>query len=411
MAKLEERRDKNGNITGYRVRVCVGRNELGKQDWRTTTIKYPEGLTPKKAEKEAQRLADAWEKEKRAEYERDHAKHDKTKISFAEFVNEHWMADHVRNGDHTPSTVAFYHYMSLELITYFGNKKLSAIDTESIKRWVRYLNTEARTKDGLPLSPATIQREYETLRNILRYAYRLDFISKDPTEKLIQQEKPRGAARDISQRENAFLTPEQAHRFLDCLACEPLRLKTMLTLMIQTGLRRGETVGLQWGDIDINAQMLTVQRNVTLDTQSPDKIHVGATKTGESRTVPLTASLVSLLCEFKAEQERNYEETLFKTAYVFCSEPNPYAPCYPTTPTRALARFVKRHDLPPVSPHDLRHTFATLALSSGANMKALQLSLGHKNITTTLSHYAGVTEKDLRSAVEGVEFILTGTEQ
>ena len=70
MATIDTRRNKQGDITGYRLRACVGRDEQYKQVWRTCTIPRPEGLTPAKEKKEVQRMADEWEKEQKADYEK-----------------------------------------------------------------------------------------------------------------------------------------------------------------------------------------------------------------------------------------------------------------------------------------------------------------------------------------------------
>ncbi len=404
MASIEKIADKSGTVTGYKFRVCLGRDEQYKQIWRTTTIKRPEGLTPAKESKEISRLANEWEREQKTIWESTRERQDKTKISFDAFVREHWLPDHVNDGTHTPSSIRFYTIMAEDLIQYFKHKKLSTIDAEAVKRWIKYLNTNAKTETGNPLSATTIQHQFSTLRNIMRYAARFGYIAADPTFKLAQREKPHRAKREI-----VFLDEKQAQRFVSYLANEPLSLQCMLSIMIQTGLRRGETVGLQWGDIDAKALTLTVQRNVTLDTNDPKKYHVGATKTGESRVVPLTTSLVGMLNRYKAEQEEKYGGTLLNSAYIFCSEPDPYKPLYPTTPTRLVYKFIKKYNLPNVSPHDLRHTAATLALESGANLKQVQTLLGHKDASTTMQFYAGVTESAQRATVEGIEALLTGT--
>lgn len=78
MASITARKDKQGNVTGYKVRVCVGRDEDYKQIWRTTTIPRPEGLTPKKELNEVKRLAGEWERTQKEEYERSGERIDKT---------------------------------------------------------------------------------------------------------------------------------------------------------------------------------------------------------------------------------------------------------------------------------------------------------------------------------------------
>ena len=401
MATVIERKDKNGNFTKYKLMCCVGRDEANKQIWRTKTINRPEGLTPAKERKEVQRIADDWETEQKADYERNHSKVDKSKITLAEFVNEHWWPDHVMDGSHTPSSISFYKYMSSDIVAYFGDKKrLAQIDAEAVKRYIKYLNTEATTKSGQPLSATTIVRHYQTLRNILNYALRFEYLKDDPCKKLSVKDKPRKEHKGVD-----FLAPKDAQRFMCALNDEPLYWQCLVNILITTGLRRGECVGLQWGDIDSNKLEMAVKRNVSIDREAESKIHIGETKTKEQRTVPISQRLNGMLKRFRAEQEEKYGK-LMPSAFIFCRSDNPYAPIYPTEPTRWQAKFVKRHNLPKVSPHDLRHTAATLALESGADLKQVQVLLGHKDPATTMQFYAGVTEEGQRRTVEGIESLI-----
>lgn len=401
MATVIERKDKNGNFTKYKLMCCVGRDEANKQIWRTKTINRPEGLTPAKERKEVQRIADDWETEQKADYERNHSKVDKSKITLAEFVNEHWWPDHVLDGEHTPNSVSFFKHMSDDILEYFGSKKkLEQIDAEAIKRYIKYLRKEATTKNGTPLSATTVQHHFGTLRNILEYARRFHYIKYNPCMDLSQKEKPRRDNKKID-----FLTPEQAQRFMKCLNDEPLFWQCFMNILITTGLRRGECVGLRWGDIDSNKLEMAVKRNVTIDKEAENKIHIGETKTKEQRTVPISQRLNGMLKRFKAEQEEKYGK-LMPSAFIFCRSDNPYAPIYPTAPTRWQHRFVERNNLPKMSPHDLRHTAATLALESGADLKQVQELLGHKDPSTTMAFYAGVTEEAKRRTVEGIESLI-----
>ena len=402
MATIVEKKNKAGEIVSYKLMVCVGRDEQYKQVWRTTTIPRPEGLTPAKERKEVERQADAWEQEQKAEYARTHSKEDKSKITFADFVQNRWWKDHVMDGTHTPSSISFYKYMSDDLVSYFGRKKLNSIDAEAVKRYIKYLNTEATSKNGEPLAPTTIQHHFGTLRNIMQYARRFHYIQFDPCQDLSQKEKPHRGKKKVD-----FLAPSQAQRFIQCVADEPLFWQCLLNVLITTGLRRGEAVGLQWGDIDGEKLTLSISRNVSIDKNSPEKYHIGDTKTGEDRVVPISRRLYSLLMSFKREQEAKYQASLMPSAFMFCSDANPYAPLYPTTVTRHVSKFIKRHNLPNVSPHDLRHTAATLALESGADLKQVQELLGHKDASTTMQFYAGVTDEAKRRTVEGIESLIS----
>ena len=84
---------------------------------------------------------------------------------------------------------------------------------------------------------------------------------------------------------------------------------------------------------------------------------------------------------------------------------------YVTSPTRWLSRFVKRNNLPEISPHDLRHTFATLSLRSGANMATISKTLGHSNIQITVKNYAETMMETQREAAEGAASIILNRKQ
>lgn len=411
MATIVAKRNKSGEIISYKIMACVGRDDLYRQVWRTMTIKRPEGLTPAKEYKEVQRQADAWEQVKREEFNRTHTRGDKTKITLKQFVDEHWMPDHVKDGEHTPQTVAFYEDMSADILDYFGpRQKIASIDAEAVKRYIKWLRTDARTKpkikkDGKPGKPgrpyaaSTIQHHFSTLRNILRYAERLDYISKDPTRKLSDKEKPHREEKPVD-----FLATDDARRFLACLDEEPLFWRAFMNVLIITGLRRGECVGLQWSDFHADDLTLDIRLNVTIDKNAPGKIHIGKTKGKEGRTVPISARVAELLQEHRREQANGGK--LLGRAYIFSSPGDPYTPIYPTTPTKWQASFVKRHKLPKVSPHDLRHTAATLALEAGANLKDVQTLLGHKDPATTMKFYAGISRARQRITADGIENLI-----
>lgn len=402
MASVTPKKDKHGTIIGYKARICLDRDEQYKQIWRTTTIPRPEGLTPAKEKKEAQRLADEWERAQRAEYEKSRSKVDKSKITFRDFVEKHWWADHVEDGSHTPSSISFYGYMSKDLIEYFGpQKKLAQIDAETVKRYIKYCNTKALTKRGEPYSAATTQHHFNTLRSILEYARRFRYIQYNPCQDLSPKEKPKREKKKVD-----FLAPEEAKDFISALEREPLFWRAFMNLLITTGLRRGEAVGLQWGDIDPDKLTITVQRNVTIDKNSPERYHIGSTKTGESRTVDIVPRVFALLMALKREYQTKYEAVILPRGFIFCRTEDPYKPMYPTEPTRWLRKFTEQTHFHQVSPHDLRHTAATLALESGANLKDAQELLGHKDPSTTMSFYAGVTEESKRRTVEGIEKLI-----
>ena len=400
MATLTTKTDDAGKPISYKFTCCVGRDDNGKQVWRTKTVKSPH-YTEAKEKKWINTELLNWEQQQKDDYKKSHNTADKDRITFAEFVREHWWPDHVMDGSHTPSSISFYKHMSDNILAHFGNKKkMSQMDVETVKRYIKYLRTDAVSKSGKPYSAATIQHHFSTLRNILEYARRIQYITVDPCQILLQKEKPQRDRKKVD-----FLSPQQARQFVECLQDEPLFWRCFMTVLLKTGLRRGECVALQWGDIDGNKLELHITRNVTIDRNSPDKICVGKTKTDEERTVPISQGLYALLMTHKHEQQKKYG-VLFPNAFIFCSALDPYKPIYPTEPTRWQSKFVKRNNLPKVSPHDLRHTAATLALESGADLKQVQELLGHKDPSTTMGFYTGVTEEAQRRTIEGIESLI-----
>ena len=400
MATLTTKTDDAGKPISYKFTCCVGRDDNGKQVWRTKTVKSQHYTEAREKKWINDQIRD-WERQQKADYARTHNAVDKDRITLEEFVTEHWWKDHVMDGSHTPSSISFYKHMSDNILEYFGSKKkLSQIDAETVKRYIKYLRTDAVSKSGKPYSAATIQHHFSTLRNILEYARRFHYIQSDPCHDLSQKEKPHRDKKKID-----FLSIQQAQRFMECLQNEPLFWRCFMTVLLKTGLRRGECVALQWGDIDGNKLELHITRNVTIDRNSPDKICVGKTKTDEERTVPISQGLYALLMTHKHEQQKKHG-VLFPNAFVFCSALDPYKPIYPTEPTRWQSKFVKRNNLPKVSPHDLRHTAATLALESGADLKQVQELLGHKDPSTTMGFYTGVTEEAQRRTIEGIESLI-----
>ena len=401
MPGIIEKKNKAGEVISYKFMCCVGRDDLYKQVWRTCTIPVNdpriEGLTPAKLRKELNTIKSEWDKEQKTEYQKNHSKDDKAKITFKQFVTDHWMKDHVIP-DGTPSSIQFFQYTSNKAIEYFGDKKkLREIDTEAVKRYLNFLKTTP-TDTGEPFSATSQKHFFGTLRNVLRYAKRLKYISVDPTEDIAPNEKPHREKKQID-----FLTPDEAARFLNCLESEPLFWQAMLNLMLISGLRRGEAVALQWQDLDAKNLELSIVRNVTLDKNSEKGYNVGKTKTGESRKVPISSRICLMLLRLKQEQEERLKVSLLPNAFIFSNVTDPYKPIRPDSVTTKVRRFVEKNRLPNVSCHDLRHSSAALALEAGTDLKTIQMILGHADPETTMRYYAGITEAAKKRSVEGTE--------
>lgn len=382
---------KNGKIVSYKFKACVGRDELGKQVFKCTTWKIPDGLAASRVERAAQRAADSWERQAKEAYELDllnpervrQREIDKKRTDFSLFVQEVWYPICVGDGNHKPTTMDFYKNISNVICEYFSGKALQRISSTDIDKYLIYLHTQHKTKQGKSFSPKTIRHHYSTLGYIFSFALNKEFITKNPMEKVTCPKKPRNKVDALS--------PDQAREFFSLLETCPLDFRCMLSLLITTGIRRGELMGLQWGDIDFKRSLLSVNRNVTYTPASG--IVVDTPKTECSvRQIPLMPFVHGTL-------KALYELTPHcQNDYLFPKDGNPALARDPNSVTRRVKRFMKNNGLPDLSPHDLRHSCATLLLSSGADIKSVQAILGHTDASTTLNFYVRADINQMQTA-------------
>lgn len=164
---------------------------------------------------------------------------------------------------------------------------------------------------------------------------------------------------------------------------------------LATGLRRGELLGLKWQDVDLDSGVIHVRRQVG---RIDGKVQEAPLKTKNAyRNISIGADAVSILWE-KKKQDGGRSE------YVF---PSPTGgPMSPDSVLNMLHRVLERAGLPELRFHDLRHTFATLALQNGVDIKTVSGMLGHFSAGFTLDTYAHVTTAAQRQAADTMGDVL-----
>ncbi len=381
MASITVNRNAQGKIISYRFRACIGRDKYGKQNFATKTEKADPNLTPAKEAKEMQRRADNWEEKLKS------GVMSTKQFTFESFVKNIWWKNHVLNGEHKKATIEFYKNICNKLIDHFGNKKLSNIKSFDIESFLNDLRTQN-------FSNTTIKHYQNVLKIIFGYAETHDVIEKNPMRKVSPVKTDKKTV--------DFLSIEQVKIFLERLQCAPLKWQCLINILLFNGLRRGEVVGLKWNDIDMNKALLSINRSIGYTPN--DGISVNTPKSSCSiRTLPISDNTLLLLKEWYVEQQTIFKDyVLTLDTYVFSNDINPFQPMFPTAPTRWLAKFEKRNNLPNMSPHDLRHTCGALMLSSGASIKDVQDFLGHEDAKTTLKFYTGTTPNTLKKALNNL---------
>lgn len=241
-------------------------------------------------------------------------------------------------------------------------------------------------------SHATCVKLYNILNGLFQMAFLDDSIQINPMLK-VKRPVPRKDEAAVDEAEKAY-TVDEMRRILKCLKEEPLKWRTYITLMADTGIRRGEACGLNWSDVDFNTLTVTVRRNLQYTPSAG--VYEAAPKNGKSRVVDIGADTAVLLKQLRSEQA-----STCMSRYVFTQDGSP-EPMHPQTPTRYFRKFGKRYGVEDFHPHKLRHTSASLAITNGADVVSVSERLGHSDTAVTLRMYAHANEESIRRAGQTV---------
>lgn len=198
-------------------------------------------------------------------------------------------------------------------------------------------------------------------------------------------------------REMQVLTPAEIGRFLARAKEEGYY--ELFLLELSTGMRRGEILGLKWSDLNLTDGSLRIAREVV---PAGGKIVIQPPKTKNSiRTVVLPPYMVAILAEMKKSKT---------CEWIFPSPVKQGEPRNPTAIHRRFKLILERSGCKNIRFHDLRHTFATMALENGMNVKVLSDMIGHISAETTLNIYSHVTDTMRTQASVKIDRKIGGTD-
>ena len=231
------------------------------------------------------------------------------------------------------------------------------------------------------LSPKTVRGIHMLLHSALEQAVKEGLLSKNPTNDC---KPPR-----LEKKEMHVLQPEQVGAYLKAAADR--NVLPMFYLELVSGLRRGELLALLWTDLNVEKRTISVNKSVL---GRNGELVVSAPKTRHSiRTVTIPTHAVELLLSEHARHPDN--------PYMFPS-PVTGTMYHPDAATRIHRKILKEAGIEPIRFHDLRHTFATLALQNGVDVKTLSQMLGHFSSGFTLDTYTHVTDRMQEQAAEKI---------
>ena len=379
----------------YEIRQSRGRGKA----YLTTRWYIPDGWSQKAIERELNRqcveferkvesgaiLSRAEEKE-RAMMEAAEAAKIQTLHQYAEKVFMPSLA--VRCSEHTRDT--FQRSLDLHILPVLGAVKLPEVTSAQITALLTSAQSGGNTRSkNKGLKHGSVIKLYTILNMLFKMAYMDETIDRNPMDR-VQRPKPTKA--EGKGNEIQAYTGEELKHILDCLEDEPLKWRLFIRLLIDTGCRRGEALGLTWKTVDFKENTITIEKNLCYS--SSKGIYVDTPKNGRSRTIYVDPVVMKLMKEYRAAHK-----VITLDGYVFTQDDST-EPMHPDSPTRYFQRFGKRNGIPDFHPHKLRHSFASVAITNGADIASVSEKLGHADKSTTLNMYTHADAESQKRASE-----------
>ena len=306
-----------------------------------------------------------------------------------------WFENYARVKVRPSSHQTYRGYIHNHIKTNIGQIPLEKLTSLELQKLYKKLLEKGRVDrlesrhQAKGLSPKTVRNIHQIISSAMKLAQEQKLIVGNPAEGC--------ALPRLEHREMQTLPVEQLQSFLG--EAKDSGVFELYYLELATGLRRGELLGLKWEDIDLERGDLRVKRQIA---RINGEVVEAPLKTKNAyRTLPLAEDTVSVLLEQKKK--------VGDSPWVF---PSPAGgPLSPDSVLHMLHRVLKRAGLPSLRFHDLRHTFATLALQNGVDVKTVSGMLGHFSAGFTLDTYAHVTTASQRQAAKTMGSILSGSLQ
>ena len=284
----------------------------------------------------------------------------------------------------------------------FGAVKLDKLTAPMIQKLYNQKQRErtADPKGRAGLSAKSIKNLHSVLHEALERAVKLGYLKVNPCNAC---ELPR-----IERHEIKPLTTEEVGLFLK--AIKGHKYERLFTVMVFSGMRQGEALGLRWSCVDLSAGTIRVDRQLQKERVpgGGGEYRLVETKTSNVRTLTLAPFVVDVL---KAQKKAQAENRLLMGAawknewnLVFTHEDGGHLAAKTTYDCFKL--IAKKIGIETARLHDLRHTYATLSLQNGDDLKTVADALGHSNISTTANIYAHVTERMRKESAARMESLI-----
>ena len=207
-------------------------------------------------------------------------------------------------------------------------------------------------------------------------------------------------------KEAESLDELQTAELIKCLDTEPLQYKTMITLLLYSGMRRGELCGLEWSDIDFKNSVISISRASLY--LSGRGVFDDTTKNESSKRVikvpPVVVELLKLHRKEQKTERLKLGDRWTNSGKIFTQHNG--KPIHPDTVSAWFVKFLERHGLPHIPLHGLRHTNASLMIANGTNVRTVSKRLGHSNTSTTVNIYTHAIQSADERAAQILDILL-----
>lgn len=355
----------------YEIRVSCGYDVNGKQKFQQMTWKPAEGMTPKQIEKEVNRQAVLFEEACRKGQIT-------ANVKFETFA-EQWFEEYAKLNLRSTSYERM-RQLTQRVYPAIGHMKLDKITGRHIQQFINDLLLNGRSmKTGKPLSRKTAVHHLSFISDVFTYAVKMDMLSDNPCRKVTI---PKGET-----KEKEIYTLEELEQLLALLETAPLKYRLFFTLVLYTGFRRSEMLGLEWKDIDWENRIISVRR--TSNYTAERGIYTDTTKTKKSQRSRRYPQLVfDLLKAYKEEQDIEREKLGSKWVdYDRLFVKWDGRPMNNGTPYLWLRELCEKNNLRFCDVHSFRHAHASILINAGVDVATVSADLGHSNSMTTLSIY------------------------
>ena len=322
-----------------------------------------------------------------------------SRLTIETFLNDHWLPA-IKSRLRKSTFEGYRSSIRSHVLPRLGEALLQALSPDQLNAFYSELLEEGRRKGKGGLSPKTVHNVHVMLHKALHDAVRWSYLPRNVAQ---FADPPRQTSSGKAMR---AWSPAELRSFLQLVEKDPH--SAAWVLAANTGMRRGEVLGLRWQDIDFDRRRLAIRQTIiSIDYQ----VEISEPKTARGRrSIALDSGTLTALRSHRVAQ--NQQKLKLGEAYqdfglVFCREDG--TPIHPDRFTQMFDKHVKESGLPRIRLHDLRHTHATLALAAGIHPKVVSERLGHSTVAFTMDVYSHAIPSMEAEAAETIANLVRGS--